>query len=97
MQALGLRFCGPQFPNGRQADPWPLELPPDSKNVPTFALKGKTPNEATRQLDFVFASESIANRVSVRALNSTEEWGPSDHCRVMIELGDEYYQPEELK
>lgn len=25
--ALGLRFVGPQGPNGRQADPWPEELP----------------------------------------------------------------------
>jgi hypothetical protein len=42
---------------------------------------------ATRQLDFVFASHALANRVSVRALNNnTDEWGPSDHCRVLIEL-----------
>ena len=39
MDALGLRFVGPQAPDsGRQAEPWP------------------------------------------------EEWGPSDHCRVMIEM-----------
>jgi len=41
---------------------------------------------ATRQLDFVFASESIAKRLNVRAANRKEEWGPSDHCKVFIEL-----------
>ena len=41
----------------------------------------------TRQLDFVFASQALADRLTVRALNSDhEEWGPSDHCRVAIVL-----------
>jgi endonuclease/exonuclease/phosphatase family metal-dependent hydrolase len=87
MAALGLKFVGPQAPEGgRQADPWPKELPVESLNVPTFHTNRQSPATATRQLDFVFASESIADRVKVRALNSVEEWGPSDHCRVMIEL-----------
>jgi hypothetical protein len=34
--ALGLRFVGPRFPNGRQAEPWPTELPADSDCVPTY-------------------------------------------------------------
>jgi len=87
MAALGLKFVGPQAPEGgRQADPWPDELPEGSLNVPTFHTNRQTPATATRQLDFVFASESIADRVMVKALNSVEEWGPSDHCRVIIEL-----------
>ena len=36
MDALGLSFAGPQAPHGRQADPWPDELPPDSNNIPTY-------------------------------------------------------------
>jgi len=40
-----------------------------------------------RQLDFVFASKALAEDVSVKALNYPEEWGPSDHCRVVIETG----------
>ena len=87
MDALGLRFVGPQAPDGgRQAEPWPEELPEGSLNVPTFYTNRQSPATATRQLDFVFASESIADRVKVKALNSVEEWGPSDHCRIMIEL-----------
>ena len=35
MEALGIPFIGPQAPNGRQADPWPGELPRDCGNVPT--------------------------------------------------------------
>jgi endonuclease/exonuclease/phosphatase family metal-dependent hydrolase len=84
MEAIGLRFVGPQSPNGVQADPWPTELPADSKNVPTFRRHRHDPSTATRQLDFVFASESIAARVHAAALNRPEEWGPSDHCRVRI-------------
>lgn len=86
MTALGLRFVGPQAPNGRQADPWPEELPKASKNVPTFHHSRQTPATATRQMDFVFASETIADRVRVRAMNGVEEWGPSDHCRVIIDV-----------
>jgi endonuclease/exonuclease/phosphatase family metal-dependent hydrolase len=86
--ALGLRFVGPQHPNGRQADPWPDELPDDSLCVPTFHHSRQTPATATRQLDFVFASTSIADRVDVRALNTPDAWGPSDHCRVLIDLHD---------
>jgi hypothetical protein len=84
--ALGLRFVGPKYPNGRQADPWPDELPSDSLCVPTFHHAQQTPATATRQLDFVFASTSIADRIEVRALNTPEAWGPSDHCRVVIDL-----------
>ncbi|MEX2258545.1 MAG: hypothetical protein WD672_07530 [Woeseia sp.] len=86
MEAIGLRFVGPQSPNGGQADPWPVELPPDSKNVPTFRTRRGDPSTATRQLDFVFASNSIADRVQAVALNGPEEWGPSDHCRIRIEV-----------
>ena len=84
MEALGLPFAGPQAPNGRQANPWPDELPSDSKNVPTYYTTRQTPSTATRQLDFVFASRGMAESVSVRALNGVEEWGPSDHCRLEI-------------
>jgi len=86
MESLGLKFVGPQVPNGRQADPWPAELPPHSKNVPTFYSNRQTPETASRQLDFVFASENLANHVSVTALNQADDWGPSDHCRIIIEF-----------
>lgn len=72
MAALGLPFVGPQAPHGRQADPWPDELPPDSRNVPTFHSSYQAPATATRQLDYVFASESMADGVRVRALNEVE-------------------------
>ncbi len=67
--AIGLAFVGPQFPNGRQAAPWPDELPRNSLNVPTFHSNRQTPATATRQLDFVFASKDIAYRVSAQAFN----------------------------
>ncbi len=84
MNVLGFRFVGPQAPGGgEQADPWPKELPKDSRNVPTFRTNRGT---IERQLDFVFASEDIADRLDVRAGNSSGGWGPSDHCRVFIDL-----------
>ena len=86
-EALGLRFVGPEYPNGRQADPWPDELPRNSRCVPTFHHAQQKPASATRQLDFVFASSSISDRVEVHALNTAADWGPSDHCRVVIEIG----------
>lgn len=87
MERIGLRFVGPQAPNGRQADPRPDELPPASANVPTYHTARKDPANATRQLDFVFASASMAGSVRVRALNDPLDWGPSDHCRIEIDVG----------
>lgn len=86
LAAIGLRFVGPQSPNGRQADPWPSELPPSSRNVPTFRSNRQMVESATRQLDFVFASVDIADRVKVEALNRPPEWGTSDHCRIRIDI-----------
>lgn len=86
-EALGLVFVGPQAPHGRQADPRPTELPADSRDVPTYHTPRQEPAGAARQLDFVFASVSIADRVTVTALNEPDVWGPSDHCRIAINYG----------
>ncbi len=83
-KAIGIPFVGPSFPNGRQAKPWPEELPKDSTCVPTYYHSKQTPETATRQLDFVFASKCID--ISVQALNGIEEWGPSDHCKLEIKV-----------
>lgn len=55
---------------------------------PTFysKLHGERPADASLQLDYVFASRAIADRLRVRALNHPGEWGPSDHCRIVIDL-----------
>ncbi|MDE0233150.1 MAG: hypothetical protein OXI56_07525 [bacterium] len=84
MEAIGLPLVGPRHPYGRQADPWPTWLPKDSLNVPTFQRIGESTAEAKDQLDYVFASRSMADSVQVRALNGVEEWGPSNHCRIEI-------------
>jgi hypothetical protein len=86
MDALGLSFVGPKAPAGRQADPWPGELPLGSTNVPTFHTNKQGPATATRQLDFTFASKKLAKDVCVSALNDPDHWGPSDHCRIEIEV-----------
>ena len=49
---------------------------------------GRASSPDHRQLDFVFVSESIADSLTVRALNGRDEWGPSDHCRIAIDLSD---------
>lgn len=85
-KSVGMEFVGPQSPNGRLADPWPSELPSESLNVPTYHSNAQTPATATRQLDFVFASREIADRVSARALNGIDDWGPSDHCMIEIKV-----------
>ncbi len=56
MNALGLEFLGPQYPNGRRAHPTPQGLSPDTKNVPTFHTNRQTPAIAQNQLDYAFAS-----------------------------------------
>lgn len=46
----------------------------------------QTPATATRQLDFVFASVGLAERVRVCTRNEAHQGGPSDHCRIEIEV-----------
>lgn len=85
MSALGLEFMGPQSPNGRQAQTKAMREPTDSRNVVTFYLPGKNPATASNnQLDYVFASRGFHRNIAVRAMNSVEEWGSSDHCRIEI-------------
>lgn len=87
LEAIGLTFVGPERPAGIPADPRPEELPPDSRDVPTFRTSQAVPASAQRQLDFVFASADVADRIAgVAALNGPEEWGVSDHCRVVIDI-----------
>ena len=86
MEAMGMPFVGPHYPNGRRAEPWPSELPAESNNVPTYHTNRMNPAQAERQLDFVFASADLVKWLHVRALNEPSEWGPSDHCRVQVEL-----------
>ena len=86
MAAIGLEFLGPQYPNGRKADPTPGYLPPETKNVPTFHSRKQSPATAENQLDYVFASRGFHKGIKVRALNGVDCWGPSDHCRLLIEI-----------
>ena len=90
MQALGLEFMGPQQPNGHPPAPVikMVGVPTDSKNVPTFHTIKESPKEAKRQLDYAFASKGFHQQVTVRAMNGIEEWGPSDHCRLMITISN---------
>ena len=71
MNALGLEYLGP-----RSGD----------AIVPTFRRPSVTAAEADTQLDHVFASRDFDQRATVSAMNGVGEWGPSDHCRVVIEI-----------
>ena len=41
---------------------------------------------AQNQLDYVFASRGLHESVKVQAMNGVEEWGASDHCRLLIDI-----------
>ena len=86
MQALGLEFLGPQAPHGRRAASAPTDVPSATKNVPTAYYAGGGPDTAVNQLDDAFASPGFHERVSVRAMNDEEEWGSSDHCRLVMKV-----------
>ena len=86
MGALGLEFVGPQHPDGRLASATPVGMRPDTKNVPTYYTTRQSPATAANQLDYVFASRGFHRGVHARALNGVDEWGASDHCRILIEV-----------
>ncbi|MYA05742.1 MAG: endonuclease/exonuclease/phosphatase family protein [Caldilineaceae bacterium SB0664_bin_22] len=88
-KSLGLEFLGPQVPNGRQASTPPPDVPPDTRNVPTYYHFGQSASDAVGQLDYTFASRGFHEKIRVRALNGIDEWGPSDHCRLLIKVAVE--------
>ena len=83
---LGFEYLGPRCPNGRKATPKPEHLPADTKNVPTFRSNSMSPMTAQLQLDHVFASRGFHESIETRALNCVCQWGPSDHCRIVIDV-----------
>lgn len=87
MDTIGLELVGPRYPDGRKAASTPSYLPPDTLNVPTYRTVKEDPARASRQLDYVFASRGFHEQVRARALNEVGKWGPSDHCRVEIDVG----------
>ena len=91
LQSLGFEFVGPQHPNGRMASPTPRGLPANTKNVPTYHSTRQQPGTAANQLDYVFVSRGFHRNVRAHALNEPEQWGPSDHCRIVIEVSPETF------
>ncbi|MCY3886753.1 MAG: hypothetical protein OXG19_03480 [Chloroflexi bacterium] len=57
-----------------------------SATSPRITTTRRAPETAQNQLDYVFASRGFHENVTVRALNAVEEWGASDHCRLLIEI-----------
>lgn len=88
LDALGFTFVGPQTPNGVGPDTPTLGLPADSQAVVTHRLKRGDPATGRYQLDYVYVTGDLVDRVSTRALNDGEEWGPSDHCQVIIDFAE---------
>ena len=86
MSALGMEYLGPLFPNGRKAEPVPPHLAEESLEVPTYHTVAREPATAHVQIDHVFASRGFHNTITTRAMNHVEEWGSSDHCRILINL-----------
>lgn len=88
MNAVGMEFVGPRAgEGGRKANPPSGDVPPDTRNVPTYHSNSASPETARNQLDYVFASNGFHESISVRAMNGVDEWGPSDHCRIVIDVG----------
>ena len=86
-EALGMEFLGPQAPNGRQPAAYQPGTSADTGNVPTYyTAQQKGAANAVRQLDYAFASRGFHETVTARALNGIDEWGPSDHCRLLLDV-----------
>ena len=88
LASLGLEFLGPQFPDGQPSRPDVVDasIGPGTKNVPTFRTNKNDPESAKNQLDYVFASRGFHESIRTQALNEADEWGASDHCRILIEV-----------
>lgn len=95
MRAIGMDFVGPRAGDGgRKADPPTDDVSPHTCNVPTYLSHPQMTRYeeedilSGNQLDYVFASRGLHESVRVHAMNRTrDEWGPSDHCRIVIDVG----------
>ena len=96
MNAIGMEFVGPRAGDGssRKADEAPVDVSPHTCNVPTYLSRPQRARYADEdvlsgnQLDYVFASRGFHESVRVHAMNkNSDEWGPSDHCRIVIDIG----------
>ena len=85
--ALGFEFLGPQQPNGRASVRGPgTRIYRDTQRVITRRARRQGQVRSESQIDYVFASRGFHESIRCRALNEDEEWGPSDHCRILIEV-----------
>ena len=62
--ALGLKFVGPQAPDGRRADLWPDELPRTSNNVPTYRTKQADAGDVHASAGFGVRNQSPGGQLS---------------------------------
>ena len=86
LSALGLEYMGPRYPHGRKEAVRRAELSESSLEIPTYYTVSQAPATAAIQLDHVFVSRGLHNDVAVRAMNDVDEWGSSDHCRIVIDV-----------
>ena len=88
LHQLGFAFMGPQQPDGRGSScGLDKSLPTDTRNVATRRVIRKERVVSENQLDYVFASCGFHKSIHTRALNEVDEWGASDHCRILVEVG----------
>jgi len=65
-----------------------VQLPPwdASRFRGRLAAARLPPNLSSKLEAGPFVSNAIAERIHVEALNDISGWGPSDHCRIRIEV-----------
>ena len=85
MEAIGVPFIGPTGPDGGR-QPTSAKRREWGDVLTYYTPRQGRPENATQQLDFAFATKNLHRRLNVRALNEVDEWGPSDHCRILIEV-----------
>ena len=85
MQALGLEFLGRRTVGAQELCQTTYRRTRGTCGL-TAGAQGSGPETAVNQLDYAFASRGFHEKVSVLAMNEIEEWGPIDHCRLMIEV-----------
>ncbi len=86
LDALGFTFVGPQTPNGVPPSTPTPGMPTNSRAVVTHRHKRGDPETGHYQLDYVYVTHQLVDRTRTRALNDGEEWGPSDHCQIAIDI-----------
>ena len=85
-EALGLRLWGRSIRMDVARSPGPLNFQPTAPACRLISTRNKGQRRRAGSSTSSSPPSQVADRVVVRAMYGVDEWGRSDHCRILIDI-----------